>query len=609
MKTRSLRRMISPALLAPAFLVALAGTAGAEIPAVMDRVPTDVPVVITIRSIDDLVSRYEPLFQQLRALNPQDNEDPFKVVKAVRAIKGVDAKRSVALVLTRLSDLPKGEGAGEEPGMVERNDEGVVLLPVTSYAEFVDATGGKAGEKVTKLSLGDEVMYAKDAGGGYAAVSDKTKAVESFSPPTGQLAAHTKAFGIVGNRVADKCDVMVVSNFAALKGKIDEGVAEMDKELAGGMPPGMEQMKAGMDFMKDMAKAAARDGSVGVLGLSKSDAGIIFDGAAQFREGTETASKFKIKGNSASNVSRLPAQPFLIAGGMDLSSPTIKKMMGEMAKMGQPPAGGEKPAEDPMNWLAGITRNIEATDGAAFMMGATDNMAAGLLVNSASFTASKDPAKLLASMRDSHLGANGKKINGMTFANEWKPGEKEIAGAGKADVYTSKITLDQEDPNAFMASMGLGMMFGDQGGMSGFAMATKSGLVMTMSQNAPLMSSAVEAANSANGLGTIATVKSASAMLPDNRVGEMYLGTKEIVNAIAQAAGAFGGLDLHFTMPEKVSAIGVGAAMDGEGLQLRVAIPQDAFDTLLSVMKQAKAQNDEMMGGEPEGEGAKQPKF
>ncbi len=608
MKTRTPARLISPMLVAPAFLAALAGVANAEIPAVMDRVPADAPIVVTIRSIDDLVARYEPLFQQLRAMGGE-GEDPFKVVKAVRAIKGVDPKRSVAMVLTKLNDKPKGEGAGEEPGMVERNDEGVVLLPVTSYAEFVDATGGKPGENVTRLSLGDEEMYAKDAGGGYAAISNKTKAVEAFTPATGQLPAHTKAFGVVGNRVADKCDILVISSFASLKGKIEEGVAEMDKQLEGGMPPGMDQMKAGMDFMKDMAKAVARDGSVGVLGLSKSEAGIIFDGAAQFREGTETASKFKIKGNSASNLARLPSKPFLFAGGMDLSSPTMKKMLGELAKAGQKAAGGEKPAEDPMNWIAGIARNIESTDGAGFMVGATDNMAAGLLVNSASFTATKNPAALLASMRDSHLGAHGKTINGMTFANEWKAGEKEIAGAGKADVYTSKITLDQDDPNAFMASMGLGMMFGDQGGMSGFAMATKSGLVMTMSQNAPLMSSAVEAANAGNGLGTIDTVKTAAAMLPEHRIGEMYLGTKEIVNAIAQAAGAFGGLDLHFTMPEKVSAIGTGAAMDGEGLHLRVAIPQDAFDTILSVLKQAKAQNDEMMGGDPAGEGAKQPKF
>ena len=128
--------------------------------------------------------------------------------------------------------------------------------------------------------------------------------------------------------------------------------------------------------------------------------------------------------------------------------------------------------------------------------------------------------------------------------------------------------------------------------MGGMVANTGNGVVMTMSQNTPLFTKAVEAAKSGKGLSEDEGIKGVQAHLPANRVFEMYLGTKSIMDTINSAMAMFGG-GAEIKVPAKISPVGMAASMEAGGVDIRLFVPIDVIKSVAEAVEAAKAGGEE----------------
>jgi hypothetical protein len=569
------------AMFSAGLLVALAGLnpALADVPGAMDRVPSNAAIVVTVRDMEQFRSRAEDLAKSLKApIDSTDEKNPVNMTKKLLALDGLNKHGSMALAI-----LPDKDGKVD----FEQNDgQLVIVVPVSDYAAFAKGLGAEDTKGVAGVKLDDKPAFAKDLGGGYAAVSPKKEMVEAFDGKAGNAAKHKTNMGKTGQQIADRSDLMVVVSVAPLKDKIDEGVSEFKEQMkmAGAMAAGGgEQLQAMFDVMTSVADSFARDAQVGIVGLGLGETGVSLDFGAQYKEGSPSAKTLAATGNASKFLARVPNQPFLVAFAMDLSGPgikqTIKGMSAANAKaMDKGNAGG-------FGSFAALTKSIDKIDGMGAVMGASPAGLMGLFANTVNFVSTSDPKGYVAAAREALTEMNGKDMNGIKATIDYKPESVEVAGL-KADTWTMQMAPDQNDPQAAQMQMMMGMLFG-QGGLGGMTAAVENGVISTMSQNSPLFTKAVDAAKNGKGLSEDEQIKEVQKQLPEGRTFELYLGTKSILDTVSAAMGMFGG-GVDFKVPAKVSPIGLAGSTDSGGVDVRLYVASDVMKTIAGIAESMK---------------------
>jgi hypothetical protein len=168
------------------------------------------------------------------------------------------------------------------------------------------------------------------------------------------------------------------------------------------------------------------------------------------------------------------------------------------------------------------------------------------------------------------------------------------------------MEIDPNAPTAMQAQQVQMMMFGAQGGPGGFLATIDKGVVMTMSQNTPLMTSALESALGKKGLGDNADVKSAGDRLPADRTFELFIGVRAIIDMVG---GFVPGLAEK--APATLPPIALGAVTSDGGTHLRIYVPVQVIKTLKSLGDGMGGQEGEGEKEEPpaKDEGGKAPRF
>lgn len=602
-------------------LTVLAGTAllclpaWADVPGALDRVPTDAVMVAAIRDLDQFHARFGKL---LKDLNVPTDDSKFGMALALVETPGINRKGSMALAMMPEAKPEKGAAAMDEGGDAEEETDEeagplVMVIPVSDYGAFVKAFGGEAGAGAIVELTGPKdsdafsgPMFAKDIGGGYAAMGPVKGVVEKFDGSGGHLAAHTKTLGVVGGRIADKADTIIVANVVAVGPKVREGFAGMKQqfEMAMAMAGNAGQGGAGMMTIADAAvENFLRDAQVGIMGLGLDDGGVWMDLGAQFKDGSETAKLFQGKGKAGAVTGRLPDQPFLLAMGLDTSAPGVKQILRNLAKASVPPAGA--PGGGMPNMAADLAKSIDTINGYSMVIGTSPGlMSGGLLANASFYCSTNDPAGYIRMMNDTMTAMNGKTVEGMTYKCSYEPGAATIAGV-KVDKWSSQMTIDPNAPTAMQAQQVQMMMFGAQGGPGGFMATIDKGVVGTMSQNTPLMTSALESALGKKGLSDNADVKSASEKLPADRTAELFIGVRAIIDLIG---GFVPGLAEK--APATLPPIALGMVTSDGGTHLRIYVPIQVITTVKSIGEGMGGEEGEMDPEEaPAPEGGKPPRF
>lgn len=549
----------------------LSALAGA--PAALDRVPDNAEVVVSIAKLSDFLSDIDAVNT---ALGEKSKPELMFVTSMVRGMPGVNLDGSALIVL----DLPADPNAGEEPTVV-------ALVPVADFAAF--SQGRQAVDGLVEMPFPDQHVFARDLGQGLAALSDNPDTVRAYDATKGHLKGHTARLGGAGNRVLDNAEVSVLINADAARPYLDQMLAGIKEQgpMVGMM--GGEQAIAGFNSFATLLTSTINDLGAGAFGLTINDKGMSYDLGFQFKEGTGTASMFVAGGKTAGLLEHLPAGPYMFASALDTSSPAVAKFGAAMeAWKAQLP--DELKKQMGMGFGQMSMKDLhELSSGVAFVMGTTPGlMGGGLFSNTTKYVKTDKPDAFRQALVTLMNEANGMSNKGVTVNTTVSPDAVTIDGTA----LTSYAVSFKVDPNAMGSQMGamgvdptmaMQMIFGPNGGPSGYLAEVNGGFVQTLSQGPDLTKKALAAAKNAQGLGANERVARVSKALQDGRIAEVYIGVDEILNAVGPMLMMFGAVP-EFQPVQAMDPIAFGVTSDAGGFTTRTHIPMATFKAIAALV-------------------------
>lgn len=588
-------------------LCVLAGSASA-MPPIMERVPDDAMVVMAIPSP-------ESFEKNLGALNAAiESPMPIPSFKDMLTMKGlgtsVDTTKGVGVVIfapsaeemkAHAAKLKKLKEADEmmDPSDMHDDAKAVMLVPVTSYKEFVASVGGKPGAAggvdAIKFPGEEKDGFVKDIGGGYAAVSDKKALLESF---TGKPGANpmSKRLGKQGEKLVDESDAMLVVNMDQARALVPTMLEQMQEEMAqqaemaGTSKADMEKQFA---FMKYFVQTVSDQSQGMVGGMKFSAAGIAGHMNASFKEGSMLSKAFTAPGKPVSlTLAKLHAQPYIMAGAMDCSNADMKAFMKDM--VGHVPMPGEQDTKQLMSM-------IDNTKGASMVMGfPMGGLMSGLFTSTVYYTESANPGASVEVMKQTIVSTNGKTQQGMTYKTSYKEGGAKV-GEMPVDVWEMKMSMgkDENDPGTAQA---MAMLFGPQG-MGGYVAKTETGMYVTYAKSSELLSKAMNAgAGKGEPFVSDEMYQQTAKDLPANRIAEGYLNSKAVMDLVLPMAAMFGVQAPMDKIPEKLPPIGASLASDGGQARMSFFVPAPVIKTTVTVAQDMMMQFEGGFGGKPIGD-------
>lgn len=561
----------------------------AEVPPALDRVPADVPVMVSMRSVSGFVTNLEAFTKSMSL--PTVATTDFQEIKDLLKTPGVNAEGSAAIAILSVDEA---EG-GEQPA--------VAIIPVKDYAAFAKSFGG-TGTGVEEIKIKDEAQFIKSLDGGFAALGKNKEIVEKFAGKPGNGAAIEKLLGPNGKLAAEGKDAVIIANLPALAPKIKEGMAEAKEnmkamaEMGGGGEKGAEGNVAMLSWFEE---GLTRDGQSGVLAVSMGESGLKLDMAGQFKEGSEWAKYFTGKGKGGALTGALPNEAFLFAFAIDTSSPglrTFAKQIGEMQKKAG--GGGMFGGMNPMAFM-------DKLDAMGFILGESPAPIGGLFLNTAYYMRTSDAKGLLGETKKMMTELNGKTEGGIKFATTYTEGGEKI-GDKAVDVWSMRMSADPNAPEAAGVAQMQAMLFGPNG-MQGYMGAVNGGVIATYAKNKDMFTKAAAALESGKGMTEDKGIAEVGGGLPKDRSMEGYIGVKSILNVVSSFMGMMGG-PANFEVPEDLRPIGFGGTTDQGGVRVAVNVPAQVLKTFADLQKQMQGGGEEEPAGEPMDEkGAGQPKF
>lgn len=558
--SRSMLCCSIPALIA---LPAVAGT-----PQALDHVPADAQAVIVVPELGELLN-------DINAINGilGDNGEPMinMVTAMVRGMPGIDLNGSMAAVLSM-------EEHQDEPDMI-------FLIPVSDYDAFTN--GQESNNGVHEMPMGDQTMYLRSIGGGFALMGEFAEDVREFDAEAGNLKTHAKALGRAGSRIADHNDVFFYVNIPQFQDEIAMGLEEMEAqgemiEMMGGA-----EAAQGFDQMLHAMETIANDAMSFAAGMSfDRNTGVTFDFGLQFKDESSSSGFLNNNGNAGKYFSNVPNMDYFFAASYDMSGEGIQRFLHEymdmIAKMDTTGAMGGFD-------LKGMMSDIK---GGIQVMGASDNIMGGLFTNTLYYAEVGNAKGFIDKTREMYAGmGEGMAEAGMQMTASIDEDATEINGV-KAYGFSMDMDMTQMQgmngmggPNPAMIMQ---MMFGGNGPSGYMAPAGDNGLVVTMSQNPAFLGKAVDAANGKNTMGNVAAIQQTRNLLPDNRVMEMYIAADHLANTAGPMAMMFGIIP-EFEPFEALPPLGMALTADGGGMLFRTVIPMQTISTVMDYVEEMEA--------------------
>lgn len=545
-------------------LPALAGT-----PEALDHVPSDAQAVFVVPNFGALLTDINTVNQLLG----DDGEPMVMMMSAmVRGMPGINLDGSLAAVLSFDEDD------------IEAEPEMIVLLPVSDFGAFSDGHSEENG--VYGMNMGSTMLYFRDAGGGFAVLGDDGDLVSGFDASNGNAKSHASQLGKTGGRVTSDNDISMYINLGAWDTLIAQGMEEMEAqgemiEMMGGA-----EAAASFDMMLNMFQTVANDGSSLSVGLNFDMAtGISYDLGVQFKEGSTSASYLQNAGNSGKYFDNMPEMDYFFASAFDFSGDGIQKLVGEYFDM------ISKFDSSGMVDQMGLKDMMSSVNGGIQVMGASDNIMGGLFSNTMYYMDVDDAdgfIKITQDMYDGMAESMGELAQVGIEINATMDSEPIDINGVQAYGYSfgmdmsglSEMTGGMGGPNP---SMIMGMIFGPQGGPSGYMAKAGDGVISTFSKDAQFFSMVADAANGKNTMKGNASIAQTAAMMPEGRISETYIAADHLINTAGPILMMFGVIP-EFEEVNALAPIGIGVTANGGGLGVRVALPMATIGSIMEMV-------------------------
>ncbi len=609
--------------------MSLALSAAMAVPPVVDKLPENAMISVVIPSPQTLQKNLAALSTAVESPMPVMSVDDLLAMSGMGG--GIDSSKSFAIVLYGPKDKPvadvvgakageakkdakdadkKADAADEDDmvGMQEGLERMVVLIPVTKYEDFLGNFGAKpAGEgKVdTFASPSGDDGFSKLLSDGYVVMGSNKELVEQFTGKSDAVRPLRSRMGKAGEEISDSLDVLAIVNMDRVRPIAEKGMREMEKQAKQQLEAvGQEGQEKNLLVAKWMCETIVRDTQVIVTGFKFGSAGITMESSGSFKPDSYLARAFAGKGNASPLLGKLPGGNYLWAGAMDLSTPGIRTIMKDIIGRTELPGGEKatKAAAAAMETTDGIGATIGFPVGGAF---------AGLLTNTVIFTQSKDPAGALRTFKENLIAMNDQKVQNLTYKTKYI---EAASKSGETQIDAWETSFKAEDGAEMPAEMtqAMPLMFGPQGMPVGYIAKGSGGVYTTYAKNTELMTRALDSSKGDN-LSVDPLLRQSQGMLPKDRMGEFYVGTKGILDLALPFAAMTGMTVPADKVPEKLPPIAAGLSTQDGSLRFTMVIPAPVIKTGVFLgMEAQKAMEagggDEPAKAKPE-QGAGQPKF
>lgn len=591
--------------------VGLLTAAAQALPPVIERVPDDAMAVVAIPAPAQLEKNVNALKTAID--QPIDLPSIKNLLESGGLTTGVDETKSMAVVLFAPEKKGKAPGEKEQVGEIDRNpfiddeERMVFLIPITSYADFlknfnVEPAGAGKVDPIEMPGAG-EPGYAKDIGGGYAAIGPIKSLVESYTGKPGDN-SFKKRMGKAGESLADASDVVLLVNMDQTRPMAEEGVKEMRKAAKDQMSALGQDADANMALANWLSETVIRDTTFAVGGVKLSASGIALDMVGQFKPDSYLAKTFAAKGDASPLLGKLPVGPYLFAFAMDTSAAPLKQFYKDINSRNKAFTGdaAKKIAEE----------NLEITDGQSGVVGFPMGGAiAGVLTSTVMYSQSSKPAELLEGTKKAYAAMDGQSANGVTIKTQVKePG----TAAGDAPYHSWSMSFETDGSNQ-MEAQNMAFIFGAEGRPAGYMAKSDTGMYTTFARNSDLMANALKVGKGVEPLGKDPLLLGVQEQLPKNRISEGYLGVKSILDLGLPFAAMMGVSIPADKIPEKLPPVGVALSSDEGAARFSIFVPSPIIKTGNALYEAFDMQDDGMNGGEdapagrPRDGGTGQPRF
>ncbi len=562
--TRNTRQMMAFSLVSGLMaLPALAGT-----PAALDHVPSDVQAVVVVPNFGALLDDVNTINT---LLGDNGEEWVVMVTAMVRGWPGLNLDGSLAAVL----EFEEGQ---DEP-------EGVVLLPVSDFGALTE--GLKSKDAIFAMEMDGNTAYIRDAGSGFAVVGDDADLVRAYDASAGNLEAHAAKLGKAGGRVADGNDIFMYVNFEGFADEIAAGLEELEAEIEMVEMMGGAEAVAGFDAFMNVARTIANDGASFAMGLSFDPAmGVSFDAGLQFKDGSTSASYLQNAGNAGKYFNNAPAMDYFFASAFDLSGAGVQKLIGQYLEM------ANEFDSSGMTQQMGLDTLMGDVKGGIQVMGASDNIMGGLFSNTMYYIEVEDADAYISATQQVYADMNQGMAElaqaGIEVDASMDAEPTEINGV---EAYGYRFAMDMSQmggadmmggPNPAMI---LGMIFGADGGPSGYMAKVGDGIVTTLSRDASFFSKVAQGAQGVDTMAGDASIAQTASMLPDNRIMETYIAADHLVNTAGPMLMMFGMIP-EFEPLGALPPVGMACTADGGGVMFRTVVPIQTIGSIMEMVPQ-----------------------
>jgi len=344
----------------------------------------------------------------------------------------------------------------------------------------------------------------------------------------------------------------------------------------------------------NVVQTVANDGASLSAGINfDQELGLGFDIGLQFKDGSSSASYLQNDGDASKYLANAPAMDYFIASAFDLSGDGIQKLMSQyfdMIKKFDTSGMFEKMGLEDM--MSGMKGGIE-------VMGASDNVMGGLFSKTMYYMEVDNADKFIDATKSMYSGMN----DGMAQLQEVGVDvnatiDDEPTAINGVDAYGWSFAMDMSGMGDMGGGMGgpnpamiMGMIFGADGGPSGYMAKSGNGIVTTLSKDADFFTQVANAANGKNTMAGDGSIAQTAELLPENRIWEMYIAADHLANTAGPMMMMFGVLP-EFEPLDALPPMGMAMTADGGGMLFRTVLPMQTAGAILELIPQEAMDDD-----------------
>ncbi len=558
--------------------------AAAQHDAVLDRVPGDTAMVVSISNLSDVLDGAQAFAQAAKL--PEMNMG-VGMARGMLGMPGINATGSAAVVFSSLEGLDRG---GE--------DNVVLLVPVTDYGAFAQGFGG-TGDGLESVEFQGENVSMKDAGGGYAVVGPMEGTVGAFTAAEGAWAQHQAAMGARGNALAGDHSIVVSVAVEAFAETMLEAWAEGAQQMQQFAQMGGQgdQIGGQIELFDQVVKNFARDGERGIVAITLDGRGVSLDLGANFKAGSELAAFFAESNGAADTFAKLPGGEFIAAFAVDMTGAGIRELMNNMSEAGEAMNQG-MPGMD-------FTQFMDNADSMAQVIGYNPaGLMGGIFPYTTMLIETANADALIQGYGESVAAMNDQEANGMLLTSSFDDAPSDVGGI-QAYGWSIGMMPDMNDPNAMQMQMMLPMLFGGgANGPSGYvAAADDSTVVMTYTRTGDMLSRAVSSAREGGDLVSNELLAAQAERLPAGSFMLGYVDFGTIARSALPMVGMFAPEAAAIQVPDALTPVAFAASAEGGSMSFRTVVPMDLISTVKDIVESFDN------GGGGGGGGGGQPEF